>query len=134
MFLLWATRENENKFVSVFAYWESTGTLMMGEESELRTVPPPSTTITNLLNMLKIMILHLLKKNKTKSFPLVLLTVSSAAEDTPYRSLIFCREGTRQQTQRKQNNSDQRKPARAREYPRSLPRCPLLGRTREGGP
>lgn len=28
-------------FVSIFAYWESTRTLVMGEESELRTVLAP---------------------------------------------------------------------------------------------
>lgn len=43
MFLLWATRANEYRFLSIFAYWESTQTLMMGEETKLCTVlPPPS--------------------------------------------------------------------------------------------
>lgn len=52
MFALLATRENEKKFVFIFACWESTQTLVMGEESELHTVLLPTST-TDLLNILK---------------------------------------------------------------------------------
>lgn len=41
MFTLLATRENENKLVCIFAYWESTHTLAMGEQSERHTALPP---------------------------------------------------------------------------------------------